>query len=452
MMSRLLLAVVGALLIVPSPTVAQEGVEPTFQFTKVDLALLDEVKEVDRQMEKKSLLFTDPELTAYLQNIADRMLSDKAAPDKVTYRVRVLRDPLVNAFALPNGSIYVNTGLLAVLENEAQLAAVLGHEVTHAAARHSYLQNRSLRKKSVALHVLAAVGSAGTYFPSGSVFGSTLTLASNVSSIVLVASVFGYSQNMEREADRVGLDLMTRGKYDPAAMPATFERLDEKLEVEPVETFYHTHPKLVERIATSRQLAANRRLEDVRQTTEADYLAHVAPAICYNIQADLASRRARTAIARADRLVRWKPDEPLYQSLLADGYRVLGAKTTEPGPDELDRRGQSEHRKRLLRMTEEEEQHELLKAPGGIDRKKNNQAKAEEIYLSTIEKNSSSAEAHRGLGMLYEDQEQFEDAAREFRKYLELAPPDAMDRLRIERRLENASQGLHGRRPPPTNK
>jgi tetratricopeptide (TPR) repeat protein len=173
----------------------------------------------------------------------------------------------------------------------------------------------------------------------------------------------------------------------------------------------------------------------------------VAPAICYNIQADLASRRARTAIARADRLVRWKPDEPLYRSLLADGYRMLGAKTSEPGPEELERRGQSEHRKRLTRMTEAEEQHDLLQLPDGPDRKMNNQAKAEELYLSTIEKNPESAEAHRGLAMLYEDQERFEDAVREFGKYLELAPPDAPDRLRIERRLEKASQDLRGRRP-----
>jgi Zn-dependent protease with chaperone function len=447
MMSRLVLLAAGALLSAPRPALAQEDTEQTFKFTKVDLALLDEVKEVDRQLEKKGVLFTDPELTAYLQNVAERMLGDKPAPENVTYRVRVLRDPLVNAFALPNGSVYVNTGLLAVLENESQLAAVLGHEVTHAAARHSYQYNRSLRKKSVAMHILAAAGSAGGYFPSGSVFGSTLTLASNVSSLVLVASVFGYSQNQERDADRLGLDLMMRGKYDPAAMPATFGRMDEKLEVEPVETFYRTHPKLVERIATTKQLAANQRLEDARPASEADYLTHVAPAICYNIQADLASRRARTAIARADRLVRWRPDEPLYRSLLADGYRVLGAKTTEPGPEELERRGQSEHRKRLTRMTEAEEQHDLLQLPDGPDRKMNNQAKAEELYLSTIEKNPESAEAHRGLAMLYEDQERFEDAVHEFGKYLELAPPDAPDRLRIERRLEKASQDLRGRRP-----
>ena len=73
----------------------------------------------------------------------------------------MLRDPIPNAFALANGSIYVNSGLLAVLENEAQLASVIAHEQTHVLNRHPYLENRSYRKKSVAANILAGVGGAG---------------------------------------------------------------------------------------------------------------------------------------------------------------------------------------------------------------------------------------------------------------------------------------------------
>ena len=67
--------------------------------------------------------------------------------------------------------------------------------------------------------------------------------------------------------------------------------------------------------------------------------------------------------------------------------------------------------------------------------------------MSTVERNPSWAGAHRGLAMLYENQDRLQDAAREFRTSLELAPPDAPDRLRIERRLENVSQGLRDRGP-----
>jgi predicted Zn-dependent protease len=245
---------------------------------------------------------------------------------------------------------------------------------------------------------------------------------------------------MERDADRQGMDLMIHGKYDPTAMPDALKRLDERLEVEPVQTFYRTHPKLVERTSTTKGLAEGRRPDDARTAVEATYLALTAPAIAYNIQADLGSRRVRTAIARAERLVRWKPEEPLYQSLLADGYRALGAKTAEPTDAERERGGQSDHRKRLKRLTEAEEQNALLKLPGGTERKKDNQAKAEELYRSTIERTPSCIEAHRGLGMLYDDQERFDEATREFREYLKLAPPDAPDRLRIELRLERVSE------------
>ena len=68
---------------------------------------------------------------------------------------------MINAFALPNGSIYVNTGLLAILDNESELASVIGHEITHVMHRHAYLANRSMRKKMVAIDILQAAGTVG---------------------------------------------------------------------------------------------------------------------------------------------------------------------------------------------------------------------------------------------------------------------------------------------------
>jgi len=78
----------------------------------------------------------DPDLQAYIDAAGNRVLGDRPVPEKVTYRFLVLRDPMVNAFALPNGSVYITTGLLALLENEAQLAGVLGHEAAHIYERH----------------------------------------------------------------------------------------------------------------------------------------------------------------------------------------------------------------------------------------------------------------------------------------------------------------------------
>ena len=93
-------------------------------------ALWGKARKLDDELAKSRHLLPDVELEAYLDDVVARLLavSGSSAPPP---RVRVMLDPYANAFALPNGSIYLHTGLLSPMENEAQLAPVLGHELTH---------------------------------------------------------------------------------------------------------------------------------------------------------------------------------------------------------------------------------------------------------------------------------------------------------------------------------
>src|SRR5258708_6645783 len=129
----------------------------TFKFTKIDLEVLERSNQTDLQFERKGLVYTDEEAAAYIENIGLKMVPE-TTPENVKWRFRILRDSELNAFALPNGSIYVDSGLLATIRNEAQLAAVLGHEITHVVNRHGYLENRSFRKKTAAINILATIG------------------------------------------------------------------------------------------------------------------------------------------------------------------------------------------------------------------------------------------------------------------------------------------------------
>jgi tetratricopeptide (TPR) repeat protein len=433
--------VAGLLVLLPWLAPAQSPTSTSWKFSNVDTKLLEEVNEVDRQFQKKGMVFQDPEVTAYVRNVADRLIGERESPELVKYQIYVLRDTMVNAFAMPNGSIYVNTGLLAALENEAQFASVLSHEISHVERRHTYQHNRSLRKKAVAIHVFEGVAAAGGYFPAGSVFGAALSIAGAVSQVLVAASVFGYSQDLEREADMMGFIFLDNARYNTAAMARTFEILDERLEVEPVEPFWRTHPKLQERITTAKKLQSSHGPDGLLITEEKDYTLKVAPAIRYNIRADLSSRRARTALARAQRLLRFDPDNPANRVLVADAYRTLGAKTAEPKSDELTRRGQAEHRQHTFKLTAEEEQKELLSHGDGVAVRQENQAQAKTLYLEVIEKNVTFADAYRGMGMLYEDTGENDKAVAAYKLYLELAAPDAQDRLRIERRLERLNRG-----------
>lgn len=132
-----------------------------FQFGKPDLKLLEESDQIDQAYARKGLIVTDPEITAYVESVGKKVLANQPPLENVIFKFRVIRDPIVNAYALPNGSIYVTSGLIARLQNEAQLAGVLSHEITHVTHRHGYLRNRDMRKKMVAIDIFQAVSAAG---------------------------------------------------------------------------------------------------------------------------------------------------------------------------------------------------------------------------------------------------------------------------------------------------
>ncbi len=115
---------------------------------------------------------------------------------------------------LRSSALYVFTGLLARMENEAQLAGVLAHEIIHVRNRHSYLSYRSYRKKMLTINLLSAVGA---YSGLGG-WGASLA-----AQFMLTISIVGYSRELEKEADLEGAQLMAASPYDPKAMVAAFE-------------------------------------------------------------------------------------------------------------------------------------------------------------------------------------------------------------------------------------
>src|ERR1043166_10308186 len=126
-----------------SPSAASEN----FKCGKVDLDLLEQVNLLDKRFEREGLVLEADAANAYLKRIGEVLVPRNEQFENVTWRFRALRDPQPNAFALPNGSIYVTTGLMSLIDNESQLAAVLAHELTHVMRRHTYAANRSNRKK-----------------------------------------------------------------------------------------------------------------------------------------------------------------------------------------------------------------------------------------------------------------------------------------------------------------
>ena len=174
-----------------------------------DFVLMSEEQEISlgRQYHAKIIeempVYEDPELARLVQRVGEQIAANSHRPELV-YRFTVLDNDTVNAFALPGGYIYISRGLLAYLDSEAELAAVLGHEIGHVTARHSVQQHST----STMTELLGAVLSAST-----GVQG-----VGELSRMTGTAIVRGYGREHELEADRLGAEYLAKSGYDPAGM------------------------------------------------------------------------------------------------------------------------------------------------------------------------------------------------------------------------------------------
>jgi len=409
-------------------------VREEFKFGDIDLDILEQSNLLDSKLERDGLVLHDETANAYVRHIGQSLVSKGLELERVSWNFRVLRDPQPNAFALPNGSVYITTGLIFLVDNESQLAAIIAHELTHVMRRHTYVQNRSNRKKFLTMNIMTAVGA---YAPGG-IAGAVIIVVTTVAPFILMATIYGYSQDLEREADLKGVDMMISAEYSPEEMVNVMKLLDQDIEGENIRLFYNDHPSLDERIKyLSSYLGA--RADRVTHQMElnrerAAYFKIMEPVMRHDLQLSIGAGRFRSAVFLAQRLVDFHPDsENLFW--LAEAYRTLGPRSPELTDKEQTNSAKKDAAKKRQKRTAEEEERELLATPAGKDNWQKHQQKAEELYARALNAENPVPVIHRGMGMLYEKLGRANDAATEYEKYIELAPT-AIDRERIKRRIE----------------
>lgn len=184
----------------------------------------------------KFKLLPDPGVQEYVAALGrilipayQRELPD-GTPHKIPFQFFVIQNAAPNAFALPNGTIAVHSGMLLLLENEAQFAAVLGHEIAHAVQEHTWRQMQYHKKKRVGLAIASAVASAyGAYS------------VSDLLNLVEGAVHSGHSRSLENQADRVGLEYMVAAGYDPREAPKVWRLMAQEYGVRPTDFFWSSH-------------------------------------------------------------------------------------------------------------------------------------------------------------------------------------------------------------------
>jgi predicted Zn-dependent protease len=198
-------------------------------------------KEYSQQVEASSKLITDPTITEYVNRIGQNLVRNSDA--QVPFTIKVLESDDVNAFALPGGFFYVNSGLILAADNEAELAGVMAHEIAHVAACHVARENTRGQLMNLASIPLIFVGGGIGY------------AVRNVVGIGVPMGFLKFSRGFETEADYLGVEYLYKAGYDPQAFTAFFEKVQalEKKKPGTLAKAFDTHPQTPDRLAKSQQ-------------------------------------------------------------------------------------------------------------------------------------------------------------------------------------------------------
>ena len=328
----------------------------------------NEGDEFDKQIKRSGLIHTGAEFTQYVQGVMDKLYPE--FDGKI--RVRVIKSPYLNAFALPNGSIYINQGLLSRFQNEAQLATVLAHEGTHFTHRHGFHLQRTVKNASLVNLVTRLMG------------------LPQLVDLVIISSVLGYNRELETEADNEGYKRLVAAGYNVHETPKVFEHLVRELKAADVKEpfFFSTHPKLQDRVDNFKKLSSGTPEGGITRVPE--YVDQVLDLRLANLQNELTLGRSKhvlLALCEEERLADYPPSVHYY---LGEAYRLRARQGDE--------------------------------------------VSAEMEYLKALALAPDFAPTYRALGVLYLKQNAYADALPLFEKYLALAP-GASDRQYIEHYL-----------------
>lgn len=343
------------------------------------------MERAEAELKHSPLRITDARLDAYVSGIACRLAGEHCPH----VRVYIMRTPFFNASMAPNGMMQVWSGLLLRCQNEAQLAAVLGHEIGHYTRRHTLQRYESL---SDSLAVAAWLGIGLAMAGAGA--------AAGLPQLAALANALAFSRDQEREADDIGLDLMARNGYAPIESARIWEALIAEQEAgldeeerekarKARDVFFATHPQPEERAATLAQRASER-TRPGQVTGEADWRGVVGPLRDMLMEDELRLQQYRRTLVITGRMRTAFPEDAAPHFYEGEVYR----QRNDPSDGPL----------------------------------------ALAAYGRALEIDDSLAGAWRGVGIVHRRAGRAEAAAPALQRYLDLAPA-APDRLMIRKWL-----------------
>ena len=195
-----------------------------------------------QEVERQAKIVDDPIIAEYVNRVGQNLVRNSDA--KVPFTIKVIDSEEINAFALPGGFFFVNTGILLNADNEAEMAGVMGHEIAHVAARHGTRQASTAQTVNLATIPLIFMGGWAGYGIRQAV------------GLAIPMGFLQFSKGYESEADMLGLEYMYKAGYDPAAFVDFFEKVQSQEKRKPgtMSKVFSTHPPTEDRIKHSQDM------------------------------------------------------------------------------------------------------------------------------------------------------------------------------------------------------
>lgn len=200
-------------------------------------------RQYSQQVEHSSKLVTDPVVTEYINRLGQNLVRNSDA--KVPFTIKVIDTDEINAFALPGGFFYVNSGLILAADDEAELAGVMAHEIGHVAACHvAREQTRSNLVNLASIPLIFVPGGWAVYEGANAAMGIGVPLA-----------FMKFSRTFEAQADFLGMEYMYKAGYDPQAFISFFEKIEAQEKKKPgtIAKAFESHPPTPDRVAAAQE-------------------------------------------------------------------------------------------------------------------------------------------------------------------------------------------------------
>lgn len=328
------------------------------------------------KLRRSPFVMRDTQFKEYVQDIACRLGGDHC-PD---IRVHLVNNRYFNASMAPNGMLQVWSGLMLRVDNEAQLAAVLAHEIGHYMERHSLASLRDLKSRAAFANFMAVLGVAGL-----------------IGQLLSVGGMYSFSRDHERHADQISLALMAKAGYDPREAALIWRNLLSEVKADPEtdptkeSVLFATHPPMEERQTTLAEMASKL---PTGVTNEEAWIKRTAPFRRAWLNEEVKRAKPAESLVLLKRLIERSPKEADFPYARAEVYRLRA----KEGDADL----------------------------------------ALKDYQTAQSLGNEPAETHRGLGMIYRERKQVAQAKTSFARYLELAP-EASDFLMIKSYVEESA-------------